>query len=1206
MGSTTFSQLFRALLLFCSCRWCCWAIGWDGESGQMRSVRSSASGAAAAKWRKTTEKNNRKSDGIDEQQHQRHRLDYCNSLPGTSAAAAATTEEAAVVSLLDDAYEYVKAQEESGFGDPLIGNDDNFDIFQYIGAGDTPESGSPAAFGAATACNNNNSSHHLIYQQQHQHPHQLLNAAASELVQALHAPPTGGVGAVHQHLQQQPQQHHHNHHNQQQHQQQQMLKGGGAQHHNGLHHQQHHHIQQQQQQQHLQQQQAMMLDNVGLMMYSNNNCAGPEPAAAAGRIRGVIEPRGGAAGQTRLLPDSPPITDASGGASSISPGSSGGASSSPFSPDQYRYMHPPEMNGGAAAGEVLLIQQHPRGDMLLLNHHHNHNNNNGQMGGHQMMGSGVGGLHRASSGMLICGGNAAGGGCAEGDGQATGAECLHSPNSEFLSPYPPSQSTPGSHHSAQQISPPALPHPPKGAGLSYLLQSQSANAFVASMDNLYTAASADEMANGNETTAMVAQHTTLAATLCQRQQQSLVPWAEAPTNVQLRRNTGVMFNDEAAVPVVGTSSAHKSPQQHHQQTNCAAAGVGMVSAADQQHQQQQRMLLLQTQQQQTPQPQSHHQSFDDLDENINSQRTIKFEPYLREQWNVVYDFNRRPLQPMPIAVVADKGFNYSASDNCFVNQKKNHFQITINPFTPHYVCVNGELLEILDNEFFLAFCGVKSEMQSTEISIKQSQADRKPINHDPESFKLDGTRPSVRQTVARLHFGETTMNNHRKNGKPNPEQKFFLLVFSSKHSIPDRVIVRVCNNYFLASNPGQFEQPDQDLNWRQGQHGSLAFPGQVCIGAGGDKPIENASLTVYGNIATTGNITRPSDRRVSTAEAMARVAQMRLVEFAYKPDIAQRWGLTEQDRHRVGVIAQELAEVLPEAVKDNGEFLTVDDTRVFYDTVAAAQELYRLTGNLGKTAPTRLNGIGPQRLLHFLWHKIAPRTVPALAVVWPGDKQSCVSSSRTSLASAVTTMPTATHYDNDDIVQEKAKTQHIGSGKSRRPSSSDRYHHRCRSYSSASAYCNPSHYGGAGGGGGPCTVVDSPLCNSKFTQGTIVTLVIIMALCLVTMCTLYVMDWYNRTYVFPVRLIDSYNGLPHHHHHPSAPSSPDSAAADHGRQPHQQQIEPGKMVKPFVEWKLPDRPQNVPPLTVFCGGAGTMMASLSSLIPGDPRIICPL
>lgn len=31
-------------------------------------------------------------------------------------------------------------------------------------------------------------------------------------------------------------------------------------------------------------------------------------------------------------------------------------------------------------------------------------------------------------------------------------------------------------------------------------------------------------------------------------------------------------------------------------------------------------------------------------------------------------------------------------------------------------------------------------------------------------------------TVPRLHFSETTMNNQRKNGRPNPDQKYFLLV----------------------------------------------------------------------------------------------------------------------------------------------------------------------------------------------------------------------------------------------------------------------------------------------------------------------------------------------------------------------------------------------------------------------------------------------
>ena len=36
----------------------------------------------------------------------------------------------------------------------------------------------------------------------------------------------------------------------------------------------------------------------------------------------------------------------------------------------------------------------------------------------------------------------------------------------------------------------------------------------------------------------------------------------------------------------------------------------------------------------------------------------------------------------------------------------------------------------------------------------------------------------VKLTVGRLHFGETTSNNMRKKGKPNPDQRYFQLVVS--------------------------------------------------------------------------------------------------------------------------------------------------------------------------------------------------------------------------------------------------------------------------------------------------------------------------------------------------------------------------------------------------------------------------------------------
>jgi len=68
--------------------------------------------------------------------------------------------------------------------------------------------------------------------------------------------------------------------------------------------------------------------------------------------------------------------------------------------------------------------------------------------------------------------------------------------------------------------------------------------------------------------------------------------------------------------------------------------------------------------------------------------------------------------------------------------------------------------------------------------------------------------------VCRLHFGETTANNMRKRGKPNPDQRYFQLVVSlyahcgnnnnnnnnnynsrqylvAAH-VSDKIIVRVC------------------------------------------------------------------------------------------------------------------------------------------------------------------------------------------------------------------------------------------------------------------------------------------------------------------------------------------------------------------------------------------------------------------------------
>ncbi|VDK49659.1 unnamed protein product [Anisakis simplex] len=466
------------------------------------------------------------------------------------------------------------------------------------------------------------------------------------------------------------------------------------------------------------------------------------------------------------------------------------------------------------------------------------------------------------------------------------------------------------------------------------------------------------------------------------------------------------------------------------------------------------------------------------------QQAIKFSRFNEEQWAPLFDVNQRPLHQLEMHVVADKGFNYSNMDSCFVNQKKNHFQISvhieaIDSHPPSFVKVGNELKLI--TEFKLAFCGVKSEMPSSEIQIKQSTTDRRPVPHDPVSLEIHERR-MTKVTVPRLHFSETTMNNQRKNGRPNPDQKYFLLVVRLIACTADgldpvvqayqseKVIVR-------ASNPGQFEPPDSDVAWQK--NGSTLFYNNGSVAIGMDRAM--APLTVGGDIYCSGVVHRPSDRRVKeeihevdTKDAMSRLAQIRVVGYSYKPEIALQWGLSEENRHRVGVIAQELAEILPDAVTDNGDFLQVDDSRIFYETVAAATELCRLTGNLEhkieavEKLSNKLAKLHKRRL-----NKDIGSMASGLSDLGFSDKASFMSS-HLSLAS---TTPSCNS-------REKCR--------SREDRANDRKHRHCR---------NPS-----------CHTSEPLLCSSRFTQGTIVTLVVVMAICLIAMSTLYVLDWHSRTF----------------------------------------------------------------------------------------------
>ena len=88
-----------------------------------------------------------------------------------------------------------------------------------------------------------------------------------------------------------------------------------------------------------------------------------------------------------------------------------------------------------------------------------------------------------------------------------------------------------------------------------------------------------------------------------------------------------------------------------------------------------------------------------------------------------------------------------------------------------------------------------------------------------------GDQP-MRVSVGRLHFSETTLNNMRKKGKPNPEQRYFLLAvaleavtaaaqFPLAILATEKIIVR-------ASNPGLFE-PEQEVSWSKHPNSETVF-----------------------------------------------------------------------------------------------------------------------------------------------------------------------------------------------------------------------------------------------------------------------------------------------------------------------------------------------------------------------------------------------
>ena len=378
--------------------------------------------------------------------------------------------------------------------------------------------------------------------------------------------------------------------------------------------------------------------------------------------------------------------------------------------------------------------------------------------------------------------------------------------------------------------------------------------------------------------------------------------------------------------------------------------------------------------------------------------------------------------PIYLTCAVDKGFKASAAEG-FICQKKNHFQVSVvvcTPELPAYVAVDparsrsssssggtganaaaaGCREKIVD--FVVDMHGVKTENHARVIKLEQSCTDKLKRPYVPTPLNLDGAgdatsggeekcqkgkssimmlelpmNPSSTRfgatvgfkklvTVGRLHFHETTSNNMRKRGKPNPDQRHFALVvkvmaktdkgnlYPVAAMISEKLIVR-------ASNPGHFEQDSPPTTWSKGSvANALCHDGFVGINT--MTPTE--ALCVDGNIKVTGTVLQPSDKRVKTdiapvdtAEQLANIQQLGLYTYQLRPEWAATVNLQNAPT-QCGVIAQELQQVLPSAVREESgsrrlkdgtsiaNLLTVDKERLHMEALGAIQALASKTDRL--------------------------------------------------------------------------------------------------------------------------------------------------------------------------------------------------------------------------------------------------------------------
>ena len=337
------------------------------------------------------------------------------------------------------------------------------------------------------------------------------------------------------------------------------------------------------------------------------------------------------------------------------------------------------------------------------------------------------------------------------------------------------------------------------------------------------------------------------------------------------------------------------------------------------------------------------------------------QPYCPATWHQIHDARGNNLGTSQFTVDLDKGFSFSPVDRAWVCQKKNHFQMSVKfaPLLQKFIRLPSGAMVAADN-LTIGVQGLRVENRGLIVTIEQSRRpDRTRHPLRPLSVGKPTSHGTQKITVSRLHFSETTANNMRKKGKPNPNQRYFSLVITlaatvNGQSYPlcavesERVVVRAANLNIFVENDVVQQQ------WvTAADPTSISYLGRVGINT--NTPQE--ALAVHGNVQVSGVLLQPSDRRLKTdiaaidsRQQLENIKRVRLYEYKLK----DAWALAvgrEASKSESGVLAQELQQILPDAVRETGQdvslgkagvlknLLVVNKERLFLESVGAVKEL---------------------------------------------------------------------------------------------------------------------------------------------------------------------------------------------------------------------------------------------------------------------------